>query len=207
MSMIPVAIISRNALAAAAMDFLLEAEWEFRLFSFDAHWDTGERLGSWRNGEGAALFVVLKEQSFFVKGYAPDSVLVNENQDSLLTALGVEIPATLLQDWREPAFDVEQASFVAWSTSDNEIAISPMLLEPVDAGGLARVWSVYTDGADAYQKMAEPYFETAIPKDLLQAVFRLEPMSEAMHNLLATGRRAWRDVRSELENIGFPLQP
>lgn len=40
----------------AMLDAILSPEWEYRYYSFNANWSTGEQMGSMRNGCGDHFF-------------------------------------------------------------------------------------------------------------------------------------------------------
>lgn len=62
----------------AAADAILELEWQYRYFSFDAEWDraAGERLATMRNGSGDDVFIVFfADGRALIKGLAHESAV------------------------------------------------------------------------------------------------------------------------------------
>ncbi|MEK3838400.1 hypothetical protein [Paenibacillus sp. FSL R7-0128] len=41
--------------AAAMLEAILMPEWEYRYYSYNAHWDKNEQMASMRDGEGSTI--------------------------------------------------------------------------------------------------------------------------------------------------------
>jgi hypothetical protein len=90
------------------LDAILSPEWEYRYYSFDAHWGPGEEMASMRNGEGDDWFLLLDSAGAALKGYAHESA----DDGGLAARIQQQVPAAFSAFLREPAFSMEAASFV-----------------------------------------------------------------------------------------------
>ena len=65
--------LRRRLQSLALLDLVLCPEWEYRYYSFDATWDTGEQMGSMRNGSGDEFFAHFSRAGSWIKGFAHES--------------------------------------------------------------------------------------------------------------------------------------
>ncbi|WP_165497819.1 hypothetical protein [Pseudoduganella albidiflava] len=59
----------------AMLDAILEEEWGFRYFSFDAGWSLDAKMGSMRNGQSNDLFAVFDPARCFIHGFDHESAM------------------------------------------------------------------------------------------------------------------------------------
>lgn len=55
--------------AAAMLEAILMPEWEYRYYSYNAHWDEKEQMASMRDGEGEHYFALFQPEGLIIKGY------------------------------------------------------------------------------------------------------------------------------------------
>lgn len=55
----------------AVLDAILERDWQFRYYSFNAAWAADEQMGSMRNGSGDEFFALFNAAGCWLKGFAP----------------------------------------------------------------------------------------------------------------------------------------
>src|SRR5262249_19116182 len=60
----------------AMLDAVLESEWEYRYYSFNARWNNGEMMGSMRNGQGDEFFALFNAHGVFIKGFVHDASIL-----------------------------------------------------------------------------------------------------------------------------------
>src|SRR5215475_12894352 len=56
--------------SVAMLDAILSPKWEYRYYSFNSHWSSGEQMGSMRDGCGDDLFALFNATGCFLKGFA-----------------------------------------------------------------------------------------------------------------------------------------
>src|SRR5947209_6238038 len=63
----------------ALLDAILSPEWEYRSYSFNAHWDVEKRLqmGSMRNGSGDEFFILFSPQGAVILGCMHESAMAD----------------------------------------------------------------------------------------------------------------------------------
>jgi hypothetical protein len=54
--------------SAAMLDAILMPEWEYRYYSFNSKWDTGEHMASMRDGQGNQFFALFDNKGLIIKG-------------------------------------------------------------------------------------------------------------------------------------------
>ena len=92
--------LERICKGLAALDTMLQDDWEYRYYSFDKAWNTKrkERMASMRNGSGDEWFIVFSPSGVFVKAFWHE--YETEDADVIFEGL----PAKLAQNRKEPAF-------------------------------------------------------------------------------------------------------
>jgi hypothetical protein len=71
--------LRRLTRALAMLDAILSPEWEYRHYSFDAHWAEGETMASMRNGSGDEWFALFCPAGAVLKGLAHESAFFQPN--------------------------------------------------------------------------------------------------------------------------------
>lgn len=94
----------------ALLDAILCPEWDYRYFSFNAHWnkDNNEQMASMRDGTGTEYFILFSPQGVVGK------LLVLETQLENSTSALNQVPDVFQSFKTEPAFDLENASGFFW---------------------------------------------------------------------------------------------
>lgn len=154
--------VKRHSQGLALMDAIMMPEWEYRYFSFNCNWDGHhkEMLASMRDGQGSEYFLHFSEQGVAGK------VLSAGHQLTDSKAFLRNVPAIFSGFANEPAFDLQSATFFFWrDASANQWLSSPSDLKSYPLLGFL------VDGALAYQKWAENYYEKKINADVLEEVF------------------------------------
>jgi hypothetical protein len=101
----------RLSQSLALLDALLEPEWQYRYYSFNAHWNDAEMMASLRNGSGDGYFIWFGQPGAAIKGFAHESAVWNSlggQQDLALSNLSRQIPTEFEPFLREP-FPRQQA--------------------------------------------------------------------------------------------------
>lgn len=193
----------------AMLDAILEPEWEYRYFSFNQHWATGEQLGSMRDGEGSWYFILFNSNGVFLKGFEKDCPLGDFFRETETAYPGIfdEVPPLFVDALNEPAFGVGQATFCFWNQSDNHGWKRGKLEFPVsdDPDGAKALLKLLHGGPRAFQKWAEDYYERKVSIRVINSVFRHEPLTDALVARLNPDLSV-ADLAEDIEEIGFPVK-
>ncbi len=192
-------------IANAALDAILMPDWEFRYFSFNSQWDSGEQMASLRDGSGSHHFVLFRESGVFVKGFDVDSPLNTPYTNATVDWRTSMVPDDLRVALNEPAFDMEDLSFCFWATSANGfwVAGKPPKDELLDIP-LGHVHLLLDDPA-VFAAWASEYYERSVPTRIVRLFHQLVPLDESiLHNL--NGALQLEDIIDDLRETGYPLR-
>jgi hypothetical protein len=195
--------------ALAMLDAILSPEWEFRYFSFDAHWSPGEEMASMRNGSGDDYSIVFSAAGVFIRGFAHESPVNAASWPQRRPGLIDGVPDVFAGSVNEPAFSHDghlnatvclwrEATDDRWHTGDVEYPAGP------DPDGAGHLFAVLVDGTpEGYLRFAEDYYERQLDAGAVRAVYALEPLSKSLLRRLNADLKL-RDLAQDLAEIGYP---
>ena len=158
---ITVKTLKQRLMACAHCDAHLSPEWEFRCFAFDPDWhvETGEKMGSFRDGQGLEGFFVFLDGGCIGK--------VNGAQIQMAPAVGAkDVPASFRHFFDEPAFDGAPTSFLVWGQyAEDKLNFQGLRAEQPE------IFSILAKGFDAYYAWAVEYYEKKIDRAALKRMF------------------------------------
>lgn len=189
-------VLKKRWQSMAMLDAILSPEWEYRYFSFDAHWGDGEVLGSMRDGEGSAMRCLFTNAGAVLSGFD----VKQKKHAQVLKAK--DLPQTLAAFAAEPAFDNQHTSFCFFAkqgTPDWSTA-----LQSVGSDAYNELLTLAGMDANAYVAWALEYHEAVVPVDAAARIFAAEPLTaEIVHAINAEA--VLRDVRKEAKEIGYEV--
>ncbi len=201
-------VLKRRLQSLAMLDAILEDEWQYRHYSFDATWSAQEQTGSMRNGSGDDLFVWFGLAGCFVRGFDHESPMSPWASETGQVWPGVldSVPAAFGEARNEPAFHMDDTTFCIWrgqsdlAWSMGTVAFAPGSDDPDGSG-----WMLTPLGGDAvtYQEFARDYHDLDVPIDAVEHILRHGPLSQALLTQLGS-TRALDDVIVDAEEIGYP---
>lgn len=192
----------------ALLDAILESDWQYRYFSFNAKWSQTEQMGSMRNGSGDDLFAIFDSNGCFIRGFDHESVMSPWGSGHKKVWPGVLdlVPSQLSQSLQEPAFHMEDTTFCVWRLHDdaNWSVGRVDFPEGDDPDGSEWMLSLVAGTPLDYQTFAADYFEVEVQLEAIGEVFAHAPLSR---NLLAQfpAGRAWDDLVVDAEEIGYSV--
>ncbi len=174
------ALVKRTR-ALAALDLILCPEWEYRYYSFDAKWGSGEMMASMRNGSGDEWWMVFHRDGWAaLKGLAHEAPAWAEGGETLSKAIAEALPPALSVFSKEPAFCWDATGFAYYRlpadpgwTRANDATPFPEL----DAGE-DRLLRHLVAPPEAYRDFAVGYYEREVPIDPVRRIFDLAPISK-----------------------------
>ncbi|AWB44433.1 hypothetical protein DCC85_09460 [Paenibacillus sp. CAA11] len=187
----------RNIFKAAAMlDAILMPDWEYRYYSFNSKWDTNEQMGSMRDGEGDHYFALFSHNGLMIKGCDKEFEVNHENNiEEIISG----VPDTFRGFLSEPAFVLDEATFLIWNQYENEHWLGSKDYKEEHL----ELLQILIGGAEYYHSWASEYYEVDIDLALVKRVFALEPIDNSLLKLL-NNELEIADIEDDLEEIGYP---
>jgi hypothetical protein len=152
--------------ALATLDAILCPDWEYRYYSFDAHWAEAEMLASMRDGSLDRWFALICSSGVALQGLASDLPLFPD--------LFADLPAEFRTNFQEePAFLAEESNFCWWRLSDQRQWERRPEQEPESL-------AILGGDPEAYRRFAADYYERDIDLADVSAIYRHDPLSEEL---------------------------
>ena len=187
----------------AMLDAIFEPEWQHRYYSFNALWSESETMGSMRNGQGDDLFVLFNAKGAFIKGFVHDAAIVSRKVPAELFYRGLRLEFEGCA--KEPAFSPEKVTFCLWRlNSQRSWSHSDIPLPDADADGSASLLTMLDGSPETYRAWAMDYYERDISLASVAAIYRHEPLTEALIQALNPEQRL-AFLRDDLGEIAYPV--
>jgi hypothetical protein len=201
--------LQRLLQAQAMLDAILEEEWDYRYYSFNAKWSATEKMGSMRNGCGDDYFAVFDAAGCFLRGFDHESVMSPWRATPPRVWPGVleHLPTQFKTSLNEPAFHMEDTTFCIWCLAD-DLAWSCGSMEfppgEDDPDGSEWMLSSLSGKPETYLQFAKEYFELDVALGAIARVYNHEPLSAALLSGFPS-TRVLGDVLLDAEEIGYPI--
>jgi len=194
--------LKRLLQSLAMLDAILMPEWEYRYYSFNAHWGEGEMMGSMRNGSGDEFFALFNGHGTFLKGFAHASPAAAAKIPSEL--FYGDLPQQFEQCRREPAFVTDDVTFCIWRLIEQPTWSCGKVDLPSsdDADGSACLLSILDGNPDTYRLWASGYFECDVPKAAIEAVYQHRPLLDELV-LALNPRQSMKLLGQDIAEIGY----
>lgn len=195
--------LKRRCQALAALDSILCPEWEYRYFSFNAAWTPGEALSSMRNGEGDDWLILFNREGAIIKGFVLSSQMAT---DCPWPGVVDSVPEEFAGFLQEPAFATDKTTFCFWHRSSDPSWRSGAVDHPEveDPNGSAKLLRFLDGKPETYQKWGEEYYGARLNPRAVEQIYRHERLTEFLVRSL-NPKTKLRDLRTEIEEIGYPL--
>jgi len=191
LSLLPPAKLEPLTRSLATLDAILQDDWEFRYYSFNAKWGKGQRMASMRDGCGDEWFLVFTGDAAFLKG------LAHEYPPGDVAAIYDGLPAKLGKLRTEPSFSMDDTSYGGWFGKKWTLRSAPKLAK------IMRQHLEILDGKPkTYQAYAEDYFEAEVPLAAIEHVYAGKPIDQKLIDSINPERKL-AGLRSDLAEIGY----
>jgi len=204
--------LERLCQSLALLDAILSPTWEYRYYSFNAHWNLHQRMASMRNGSGDEYFLLFTPQGAIMKGFAHEAPMTSYRQQPPQPWPGVldRVPVVFADFLAEPAFNIEDVSFCLWRTlADAAWQSGPIAFPPgPDPDGSAYLLAILDGDPRTYKAFAEGYFDDeshrhpVLPLALIERIYRHEPLTEEIVRGL-NPRVTLASLTDEIVEIGY----
>jgi len=184
--------VKKYSQSLAMLDAIIMPEWEYRYFSFNAHWDTNEMMASMRNGGGDEYFIVFKNNDAIGKVLYSEHTI---NNDEIKTILS-KIPSKLSYFTLEKAFNIMNFSFYFWNLNNSDWNVIPNQETLYYLGFL-------TGDIDIYYNWATEYYEIEIDKQAIEYIFNYKTLNLDIIKILNSNVDLI-ELKKDILEIGYP---
>jgi hypothetical protein len=194
--------LKRLLQSMAMLDAILMPEWQYRYYSFNAHWGQGEMMGSMRNGQGDELFALFNMHGAFLKGFVHESGAAAIPSEHFYRDLPVQFEPCP----REPAFSPDDVTFCVWRlTYQPRWSCSKVDLSANgDADGSACILSMFDGDPGTYRTWAIEYYERDIPLGAIESVYQHRALTDTLVATL-NPQQSLDLLTSEIAEIGYAV--
>jgi hypothetical protein len=193
----------------AMLDAILSPEWEYRYYSFDAHWDAGEAMASMRDGSGDEMFALFNSAGAIVKGFAHESPMSPyiKNPPTVWPGVLDGVPAAFADFLNEPAFSMSDTTFCIWRTYDGSAwQLGDIEFpEKEDPDGSEDLLAMLDGNPQTYQTWAEYYYERPVSLSAITRIYEHHPLTEGLiaeFNPSLSVRKLVQDI----QDIAYPQE-
>ncbi len=184
--------------AAAMLDAIIMPEWEYRYYSYNAHWDAGEDMASMRDGEGDHYFALFTDSGLMIKVF--EGGVIHPLMQQGMKAAAEQVPESMNAFLSEPAFIADQVTCLFWHerTGNGWHAVGT----DKDAG--SEWFRMLLEGAAYYHAWAEEYYEIELDLTLIERIFQHEPLTPELAEQL-NDELEWAELQEDIAEIAYPL--
>lgn len=162
--------------ALAMLDAIISPEREYRYYSFDSRWSEGQMMASLRTGTGDYWFALISAAGVALHGLAHEAPTYQSSRPD--PRLFAELPPEFRESFLdEPAFDTRNSTFCVWRRRGDS-AWTTGLCDSAD--GSEELLALLDGDPARYVEFARDYYEAELEVDDVAAVYRHEPLSEAL---------------------------
>lgn len=180
-------VVRDRSRALAMLDAIMSPEWEYRAYSFDAHWAADQEMASMRDGSGNEYSIVFCPGGAFARGFDHESPLTPYRCTPLAAWPGLldSVPEVFRSQVHEPAFTdpdgVLRATVCFWREDADPAWRCGTVDVPEDrddADGASWLFRVLADGdPKAYWQFAQDYYELDVDLDAVRHIYALHPLT------------------------------
>lgn len=194
--------LRRITKSIATLDLILEPEWQYRYYSYNANWSADEEMASMRDGSGDEWFLLFHASGWAaLKGFAHESPAAGV--PGLSDALHRAVPDVYTVFAQEPAFRWDSTTFCLWCEGPDSAWEHPHAMHGLDTG-VDDLLGILGSGPEGYRAFVQEYYEREVPLSVVENVFNHQKIDDAMVKTLNPDV-ALGDVRGEIAKIGYPL--
>lgn len=196
----------------AMLDAILSPDREGRYYSFNARWADGEEMASMRNGSGDEYSIVFSAVGVYVRGFCHESPMSPYGNDGEPWP-GVidEVPELFEPFVEEPAFtdedEVPVVTACLWRGATDDRWHHGAIDFPegaADPDGATSLFELLVDRSpEAFQRVAEDYYEVSVDLGAVGHVFALRPLDQELVSLL-NPEVSLTDLAQDISEIGYP---
>jgi hypothetical protein len=211
LSLLPdIGSLRRLLQSMAMLDAILCPEWQYRYYSFNSRWSTGEQMGSMRDGCGDDFFALFNSAGCWLKGFAHEkSMSPYSDRCKELVWPGVldSVPAEFAACMQQPAFKISDTTFCIWrrfidaSWMCGQIEFPP---DTNDPDGSRELLSPLDGRPESYHSWAESYYERDVKMSAVRVIYDHLPLTGEIINSL-NPELVPAMLEADVIEIGYPM--
>jgi hypothetical protein len=202
--------LKRICQSVALLDAILEPDWEYRYYSFDANWSDEEMLASMRNGTGDSFFILFNSAGAIIKGFAHESAMARHSADTGEVWPGVldHVPPDFETVLNDPAFVPEETSFCMWRRRGDLVWQTGKIKFPDTdyPDGSEDLLFIFDGNPETYVSWAAEYNGRPVPLDAVKDIYAHKPLTQQLVSRLNPNRRL-EELEEDLNQIGYHRKP
>jgi hypothetical protein len=194
----------------AMLDAIIQPEWDYRYYSFNAMWGEGERMASMRDGSGDEWFCLFSPVGAALKGFDHESEMSPWARDDHALWKGVldQVPHTFKKFLNEPAFSMTDATFCIWR-ANHDVAWQVGTIEfpgnmEDDPDGSQGLLFILDGNPETYQEWAEEYYERSVSLSAVRRIYTHESLTAQLVKEL-NPESELEEVLKDAAQIGYPI--
>jgi hypothetical protein len=193
----------------AMLDAIIMREWDYRYYSFNSAWDTGEQMASMRDGSGDEWLCLFTSAGAALKGFDHESEMSPWGNDDHAVWKGVldHVTPVFTRFLNEPAFSMQDTTFCIWrSTQDSDWRVGKIEFpdDTDDPDGSQGLLSILDGNPETYKEWAEEYYERPVSLSVVQRIYAHEPLTERLVKALNPEIDV-DAIRADATQIGYPV--
>ncbi|MBT9581735.1 hypothetical protein IV102_00200 [bacterium] len=199
--------LERLCRSLAMLDAILMPDWEYRYYSFNSSWGSGQRMASMRNGQGDSWFILWRDPYVFLKGFDHESSCRSLSQPDAavlgpVALLREQVPSVFAPELSEPAFMMEDTTFCRWWLNGQWHKTAE---EPGQRACAEEMLGVLDGNPETYQRWAESYFDDGSPAlEPVRQVYLHAALTESL--VAAINPDVSLDsLQEDAREIGYPM--
>jgi hypothetical protein len=184
----------------SVLDAILCQDWTYRYYSYNSEWGEGEEFCEMRNGEGAQLLILFREEGTVINGFSAEAAPADK------TELQDRLPAAFHEFIFGEPVNSAGTTFCLWKAGDEEW----QSWSPVKEDNHSEELLSGLDGEPAtYHKWATEYFkgsykESGIPIAVVTRIFAHEALTDDLVTALVEEMEDWELLKDDLREISYP---
>lgn len=194
--------------ALAVLEAIISPEWEYRYYSYNAHWDEDakEEVASMRDGEGDEYLILFNDKGAIINGFAHESAMNGwQDEDTQQVWAGVldSVPTEFKNFIVTEPIPSTGTTFCIWRKyTDTSWQIGKIDFPDDDYADGSEMLSILDGNPITYQKFVEEYYEQEVALDLIQKVYAHETITREIVLAINPDIENWDDLRADLDEIG-----
>jgi hypothetical protein len=193
----------------AMLDAIMMPEWQYRYYSFNSVWDTGEQMASMRDGSGDEWFCLFSSAGAALKGFDHESEMSPWANDDHTVWKGVldQVPVVFTRFLNEPAFSMQDTTFCIWRTNqDSDWRVGKIEFPDAadDPDGSEGLLSILDGNPETYRQWAEEYYEKPVSLSAVQRLYQHESLTPQLVKEL-NPEIEFDAILADAAQIGYPV--
>lgn len=190
------------------LDAILSPDWEYRYYSFNSKWATGEMMASMRDGSGNGYFILFDENGAAIKGFDHEAEISPWNSEPAVIWPGMydNVPAQFSSFLNEAAFSIDDVTFCIWKRyldASWQCGIRE-LPEGEDPDGSKQMLKILDGDPVTYQEFARNYYNVELPLEAIEHLYANLPLTEKIVRSL-NAELSCSDVEKDRNEIAYPV--